>query len=92
VIKRFRQPAAAQECILAAFEEQGWPPRIDDPLPRRSDRNAKQHLRDTVRNLNRHQRGRRIVFEADGTGQGVLWSLAPRSYPGATPELPQEDR
>jgi hypothetical protein len=92
VIKRFRQPAASQECILAAFEEQGWPPRIDDPLPRRSGQNAKQHLRDTVKNLNRHQHGTRILFETDGTGRGVLWRLVPRSYPAATPEPPQEDR
>jgi hypothetical protein len=90
-VKRFQKPAPAQECILAAFEEYGWPPRIDDPLPHRGEDNAKQHLRDTVKNLNRHQRGHRILFETDGTGRGVLWSLAPRSYPAATPEPPQEN-
>ncbi len=32
VVKRFKAPAANQETILAAFDEEGWPPRIDDPL------------------------------------------------------------
>src|SRR5262249_44432444 len=30
--KRYRRPAPNQEKILAAFEEDGWPGRIDDPL------------------------------------------------------------
>jgi hypothetical protein len=29
-----RQPAESQEIILAAFEEDGWPRRIDDPRGR----------------------------------------------------------
>ena len=33
VVKQFRVPAGNQELILAAFEEMGWPPHIDDPLP-----------------------------------------------------------
>jgi hypothetical protein len=33
LVKRFAVPALLQEVILAAFEEDGWPPRIDDPLP-----------------------------------------------------------
>ena len=33
LIKRFKWPAANQQTILAAFEEDGWPARIDDPLP-----------------------------------------------------------
>jgi hypothetical protein len=73
VVKRFRQPAEQQELVLAAFEEQGWPPRIDDPLPGGNGVNAKQRLRDAMKNLNRHQRNRRIRFEADGTGKGILW-------------------
>jgi hypothetical protein len=91
LVKRFQKPAPVQECILEAFHEQGWPPRIDDPLPHHGERNAKQHLRDTVKNLNRYQHGCRIVFETDGIGRGILWSLAPRSYPTATAELPQEN-
>ena len=37
VVKQFKVPAANQERILAAFEEDGWPVRIDDPLPPSSD-------------------------------------------------------
>ena len=33
VVKTFKQPAPNQEIILAAFEEEKWPVRIDDPLP-----------------------------------------------------------
>lgn len=33
MIKHFRVPAANQEAVLSAFEEQGWPPRIVDPIP-----------------------------------------------------------
>ncbi len=32
VVKRFRTPASSQELILATFQEDGWPLRIDDPL------------------------------------------------------------
>src|SRR5262249_6229217 len=31
LVKRFQNPARCQELILAAFEEEGWPVRIDDP-------------------------------------------------------------
>jgi hypothetical protein len=33
VVKEFKLPAPNQETILTAFQEEGWPPRIDDPLP-----------------------------------------------------------
>src|SRR5687767_8848755 len=33
LVKKFRRPADIQQAILIAFAEQGWPPRIDDPLP-----------------------------------------------------------
>ena len=32
VVKQFKVPAPNQEMILAAFQEEGWPPRIDDPF------------------------------------------------------------
>lgn len=73
VVKRFKLPCANQETILAAFQEEGWPPRIDDPLPPQLNHDPKQRLRDTLRSLNRNQKIRRLVFKGDGTGQGVLW-------------------
>src|SRR5262249_19894178 len=33
LVKQFKLPAPNQEMVLAAFEEEDWPPRIDDPLP-----------------------------------------------------------
>ena len=32
-MKQFKVPSPTQESILAAFEEEGWPAAIDDPLP-----------------------------------------------------------
>lgn len=69
--KRFRQPAANQRLLLDAFEKQGWPARIKDPLPWGPDDDPRQRLADTVRRLNQHNSFLR--FELDGTSQGVLW-------------------
>jgi hypothetical protein len=33
VVKQFHRAAPNQECILNAFQELGWPERVDDPLP-----------------------------------------------------------
>ncbi len=75
VVKRFRVPAASQEAILAAFEEEAWPPRIDDPLPPRSEQSPKRRLQETIKSLNRNQRHSLIRFSGDGNAQGVLWEL-----------------
>ena len=74
-MKRFQLPSRNQETILSAFEEEGWPPRIDDPLPPAVDCDPKQRLRDTIKSLNRNRKLVRIRFKGDGTGQGVLWEL-----------------
>lgn len=75
VVKRFRWLAANQEMILTAFEEEGWPVRIDDPLPPQPAQDPKRRLHDTVKCLNRNQKHRLIHFGGDGTGEGVVWSL-----------------
>jgi hypothetical protein len=41
IIKEFRQPAPGQICVLAAFEEDQWVHRIDDPLPSVPGQDAK---------------------------------------------------
>jgi hypothetical protein len=75
VIKRFRKPACNQVTVLASFQELRWCRRIDDPLPGNSGSDPKRRLRDTVFTLNRHHVTRNIlVFEADGTGRGVIWN------------------
>jgi hypothetical protein len=74
VVKRFRQPARNQVSVLASFQELRWPRRIDDPLTGNSEVEPKRRLRDTVFALNRnHAAANVLVFEADGTGTGIIW-------------------
>lgn len=83
LIKQFIWPAENQELILAAFEEQGWPTRIDDPLPLRDGVCPKRRLHDTIKCLNRKRIVAHIRFAGDGTGQGVRWEST-HSNPGAS--------
>ena len=73
LVKRFRVPAVNQECILAAFEEEGWPSRIDDPLPPKDGLNAPVRLYATLKSLNRSQANRLLWFHGNGNGLVVLW-------------------
>jgi hypothetical protein len=75
LIKRFTIPSAGQEAILAAFEENGWPARIDDPLPSRDEPSRKARLQETVGALNRTLRRPFIEFSSDASGRGVLWEF-----------------
>lgn len=75
IVKRFKSPAANQLAILTVFEEEGWPPRIDDPLPPRPDQDPKRRLHDTINSLNRNRKLPLIRFFGDGSGQGVRWEL-----------------
>lgn len=78
LVKRFKSPAPNQIAILSAFEEDGWPRHIDDPLPRNGnpETDPKRRLNDTVKSLNRHHNARVIHFSTDGTGEGVKWEWA----------------
>jgi hypothetical protein len=76
VVKQFKVPSPNQETILAAFQEEGWPPRIDDPLPPQFDQDPKRRLHDTINTLNRSQKNALIRFLGDGSGQGVRWEPA----------------
>ena len=75
VVKQFKVPAANQERILAAFEEEGWPVRIDDPLPPNPEQDSRRRLHDTINSLNRNQKNSVIRFQGDGRGQGIRWEL-----------------
>jgi hypothetical protein len=77
LIKAFKLPSPNQETILTVFEEEGWPSRIDDPLPPHPDMMPKQRLHDTIKSLNRNQRQRLVRFVGDGTGLGVCWERIP---------------
>ena len=74
-VKRFKWMAPNQETVLAAFEEEGWPHRIDDPLPPHPDQDSKRRLSDTIKCLNHKQKNELIRFHGDGTGEGVTWEL-----------------
>jgi len=76
LVKRFRQPAPKQHGLLSAFEEQHWPPRIENPLdPHPADAAAKLSLNRAIQRLNRCQKTPLIRFRGDGTGMGVIWEL-----------------
>ncbi len=75
LVKRFKWRATNQEAVLSAFEEDGWPARIDDPLPPIADTDPKRRLSDTIKCLNRKQQNALVRFSGDGTGEGVLWDL-----------------
>jgi len=85
VVKEFKVPATNQEIILAVFEEEEWPAKIDDPLPRTPQIDPQRRLHDTINSLNRKSappappfRRRRIgprrAMETDpkAPAQGVL--------------------
>jgi hypothetical protein len=77
LVKRYTQPAVVQELILAAFQEEGWPPRIDDPLPPAAGQDRPKRLHNAISNLNRGQR--LIHFEGGGDGQSIRWRPARRA-------------
>jgi hypothetical protein len=56
--------------ILDAFEEQGWPSRVDNPLPGGKD---SRKLRRAIENLNKFLTTLR--FSADGAAAGILWHM-----------------
>jgi hypothetical protein len=81
LVKRFKWPAANQETVLAAFEEEGWRRRIDDPLPPVADILPSARLSDAIKRLNGHQKNALIRFRGDGTGEGVTWELVEEDEP-----------
>jgi hypothetical protein len=86
LVKQFKAPAANQEMILAAFEEEHWPPHIDDPLSPRADLDPKRRLHATINSLNRNQRRPLIRFLGDGRGEGVRWELSSSLLAASQPQ------
>jgi hypothetical protein len=73
--KRFRQVSGVQTLILDAFEEDGWPSRIDNPVADTMDydspRPGRRRAADAIKRLNDNPC---LYFGQDGTGEGILWS------------------
>jgi hypothetical protein len=72
LVKAFRVPAPNQELILEAFEEEGWPEFIDDPLPPAPDQDPHRRLQATIKSLNRRQTTTLIRFRGNGS-ERVFW-------------------
>ncbi|MGO9113485.1 MAG: hypothetical protein ACLP9L_30000 [Thermoguttaceae bacterium] len=86
LVKQFKVPSRNQEAILAAFEEESWPPAIDDPLPPEPELEEKRRLRATIQSLNAHHKKHLLHFRGDGSGQRVLWeAVARRARRSAVP-------
>lgn len=73
LVKTFRVPARNQSMILDAFEEEGWPTHLDDPLPVQSGIDPHARLHDAINRLNRRQINEIVRFIGDGSGEGVCW-------------------
>ena len=61
-------PVLNQEKIRLLFQEEGWPIRIDDPLP-------PGRLRQTLKDLQKKFKDAPITFRRDGTGKGIRWTI-----------------
>src|SRR5262245_14980341 len=48
LVKRYRGPAKNADIILAVFQEEGWPPAIDDPLPSGGSANSRALLKRAI--------------------------------------------
>ncbi len=73
VVKRYIYSSPNQEAVLTAFDEEGWPRRIHDPLRPVAGKDSKRRLRDTIGTLNVKQENCLIRFRAAGTGEHVIW-------------------
>lgn len=72
IVKRITKLLQAKHAIqvLDVFQLEGWPNRIDDPLPGGADRDR---LKNVLKGLNA---GLGVIrFERDGTGKGIRWIL-----------------
>jgi hypothetical protein len=91
IVKHFRWPAPNQERVLAAFQEDGWKSRIDDPLTPADGQQPKQRLHDTIKCLNRCQKVPLIQFYGDGTGEGVIWQFTPTAFDVLGIDIPDQE-
>jgi len=75
VVKEYRRPAPNQHCILAAFQEEEWPLRIDDPLRPTPDIVPARRLHEAIAALNRCQSHPVLRFSVDACGCGIRWLI-----------------
>jgi hypothetical protein len=86
-VKEFNRPAPNQKTVLNTFQEDAWPPRVDDPIPPEPARESRERLHETIRRLNGCQKRPLIRFRSDGSdcaGASVGLSPIPFVPLGAT--------
>jgi hypothetical protein len=69
---RLSDPPGDQETILRAFDEEGWPDFIFDPLHSKGERPRKRRLAEAIKLLNQ-QEVRLVCFSSIRKGQAVSW-------------------
>jgi hypothetical protein len=74
-VRRFRNVASDQRAVLDAFQSQGWPAWLEDPLPPAQGQrvNRKRRLHDTIKNLNRRHKTPGLHFYGADAGRAVGW-------------------
>ncbi len=87
VVKRFTLPSFDQESVLAAFEEQSWPSRIDNPLRDTNSVVGQTQLPETVRRLNGGHRRSLIQFQCDGD-RNIQWQFSDKPLAALAQPLP----
>ena len=73
LVKRLRQQADVQEIVLRAFQRQGWPRALKNPLPKGSTIPMEARLHAVVRRLMNAQKEARIRFFRNGTKCMICW-------------------
>ncbi|WP_168565941.1 hypothetical protein [Crateriforma spongiae] len=81
LVKRYRQPAETQKCVLRAFQSQQWSKQIENPLPDEGFVDRVDQLYETVRSLNRCRIVKLIRFETIESPHFIGWILEPQEQP-----------
>lgn len=71
IVKKFRHPGENQYLILDAFEEEGWPREIDNPIAAGNGVDERTRLKEAVHSLNRNQLASLVKFGICRSGQRV---------------------
>jgi len=86
VLLRLRCDANNQRTLLAAFQEDGWPDEIDDPLPGGGGVTARDRLHNTVQSLMKRLPPDTIRFGLAKGGAAVCW-MAKGTGEGGSPQI-----
>jgi hypothetical protein len=78
MLHRFAPQARNMIAVLTAFQAQGWPRWIADPLGNGPESDFEKHLHDTVSALNHAQKPRLIHFSSTGADRTIRWDFVSR--------------